>query len=137
MEGTAMRSSEHSETTLQHAAALPATQPGGTADIPFRSLIDAAPDAIVLVSCAGLITLINHQTEALFGYTPDELLGQPVEILLPTHMHVIHQDHRARYVADPHTRPMGVGRELVARRKDATEFPVEISLSVVEVASDR
>lgn len=106
------------------------------ADIPFCSLIDAAPDAIVLVSRAGLITQINRQTEALFGYTPDELLGQPVEILLPTHLHGIHQEHRARYVADPHTRPMGVGRELVGRRKDASEFPVEISLSVVEVASD-
>jgi PAS domain S-box-containing protein len=136
MEGTAMRSSEHNKTTLRHSAQPPAIQPDSAAEIPFRSLIDAAPDAIVLVSRVGLIKLINRQTEALFGYTPDELLGQPVEILLPTHVHGIHQDHRARYMADPHTRPMGVGRELVARRKDATEFPVEISLSVVEVASD-
>jgi PAS domain S-box-containing protein len=137
MKGTAMRSSEHSETTLQHATAPPATQADSTADIPFRSLIDAAPDAIVLISRAGLITLINRQTEVLFGYTPDELLGQPVEILLPTRLQAIHQEHRAQYVADPHTRPMGVGRELMGRRKDATEFPVEISLSAVELASDR
>jgi two-component system, LuxR family, sensor kinase FixL len=137
MEGTAMRSSTHAQTTLRHAAVPPATQADSTADIPFRSLIDAAPDAIVLVSRVGLITLINRQAEALFGYTPDELLGQPIEILLPARVHGIHQEHRARYVADPHTRPMCVGRELMGRRKDATEFPVEISLSVVEVASDR
>ncbi|HET7159691.1 MAG TPA: PAS domain S-box protein, partial [Burkholderiales bacterium] len=131
-----MRSSKHAKTTLRHSAEPPATQPDSTADIPFRSLFDAAPDAIVLVSRVGLITLINRQTEALFGYTPDELLGQPVEILLPARVHAIHQAHRAQYVADPHTRPMGVGRELVGRRKDATEFPVEISLSAVEAAGD-
>jgi PAS domain S-box-containing protein len=121
---------------LWRYAEQPTLQPPSAAEIQFRGLIDAAPDAIVIVSRAGVITLINRQTEALFGYTHDELLGQPVEILLPARLRAPHQDHRAQYAANPHTRPMGAGRALVGRRKDESEFPVEISLSALEVAGD-
>ena len=118
------------------ATQQPALQPASAAEIQFRGLIEAAPDAIVIASRAGIITLINRQTEALFGYTQDELLGQPVEILLPARLRATHHDHQVQYAANPHTRPMGAGRELVGHRKDDSEFPVEISLSALEAAGD-
>lgn len=95
----------------------------------FQSLLDAAPDAIVIVNEHGRIVIVNRQTEKLFGYQRDELLNQEVEILLPTGLHRLHSKHRSEYVADPHTRPMGLGLNLSARRKDGGIFPVEISLS--------
>jgi protein-histidine pros-kinase len=120
----------------QHKEQKTAPTQASAADIQFRSLINAAPDAIVIVSRAGTITLINRQAEVLFGYSHAELIGQMVEILLPEGLQAIHRDHRAQYIADPHTRPMGAGRELVGRRKDASEFPVEISLSALDTAGD-
>jgi PAS domain S-box-containing protein len=95
-----------------------------------------APDAIVEVDRAGQIVLVNGQTEALFGYPRDELLGQPVELLLPQRLRDIHVSHRAGYLAAPHIRPMGSQLELLARRKDGSEFPVEISLGPVEADGD-
>lgn len=95
----------------------------------FQALIESAPDAMVIVSADGNIVRVNSQTEHLFGFQRDEMLGGPVELLLPEALHSMHRRHRAGYAAEPHTRPMGIGLNLAARRKDGSVFPVEISLS--------
>jgi PAS domain S-box-containing protein len=102
------------------------------AEAKFRGLLEAAPDAIVGITQDGSITLVNTQTERLFGYTRAELLGRPIEILVPDHARHLHPDHRTRYFTEPTPRPMGAGMQLAARRKDGSEFPVEISLSALE-----
>ena len=95
----------------------------------FPGLLEAAQDAIVAVDARGRIHLVNHQAEALFGYSRDELIGQPVEMLIPDRARSAHPGHRASYFANPSSRPMGAGLELSARRKNGSEFPVDISLS--------
>ncbi|MER7767152.1 PAS domain S-box protein [Kitasatospora sp. NPDC096140] len=100
----------------------------------FRSLLEAAPDAMVITDDAGTITLVNAQTEALFGYPRKELLGRSVELLVPTRFRDQHHRHRDEYAANRQVRPMGAGLELHGLRKDGTEFPVEISLSPLETA---
>jgi PAS domain S-box-containing protein len=102
------------------------------AEAKFRALLEAAPDAIVGIGSDGRIALVNAQTEALFGYVREELIGQPVEILVPDSVRDLHPHLRDRYMADPFPRPMGGGAELAGRRKDGTEFPAEISLSSIE-----
>ncbi len=97
----------------------------------FRELLEAAPDAIIEVDREGRIVLLNRVTEELFGYSRKELLGANVDTLLPSGMLAKHAEHRAKYWANPATRPMGRGYVLKARRKNGTEFPVEISLSPV------
>ncbi len=102
----------------------------------FRELVEAAPDAIIKVDSHGKIALINRATETLFGYTRDELIGQPVEILVPAVYRGVHVGHRAAYMENPVARPMGHGLTLHAVKKDGTEFPVEISLSPVHTAEE-
>src|SRR5678810_120313 len=98
-------------------------------DEKFRRLLEAAPDAMVIVDRSGRMLLVNAQTESIFGYSRQELLDQPVEILIPEHFRHKHQQHRDAYHRAPHSRPMGSGLELLGRRKDGSTFPVEISLS--------
>lgn len=98
----------------------------------FRELLEAAPDAIIEVDREGQIVLLNGMTEKLFGYGREELLGQPVEVLIPEDLRATHVRNRTAYWAQPLTRPMGSGLALQGRRKDGSCFPVEISLSPVK-----
>jgi PAS domain S-box-containing protein len=98
----------------------------------FHGLLQAAPDAMVITSVGGAIELVNAQFELLFGYTQEELTGQQIEMLLPERLRDIHVKHRDGYMAAPHPRPLGFGLELVGRRRDGTEFPVDISLSPLQ-----
>jgi len=98
-------------------------------EVRFEALLESAPDALVMVDGRGRITQVNAQVERIFGYGREELLGQPLEILIPERFRGRHPDHRALYGSDPRARPMGVGLELFAVARDGTEFPVDISLS--------
>ena len=98
----------------------------------FWQLLEAAPDALVIVDRDGTITVVNSQAEQLFGYTRAELLGQPVELLVPGRFRKQHPAYRMSYFREPHVRPMGSGTDLYGLRKDGSEFPVEISLSPIQ-----
>jgi PAS domain S-box-containing protein len=98
----------------------------------FRGLLEAAPDGIILLRPDKTISLVNRQVERLFGYEREELLGRPIEILIPERFREGHVAHRDRYFQEPRTRPMGAGVELYGRRRDGTEFPVEISLAPMQ-----
>src|SRR5205085_5594012 len=95
----------------------------------FKALLESAPDAMVIVDETGTISIVNTQLEKLFGYDRQELIGKPVELLIPDRFHGAHQDHRNYFFSRPKTRAMGEGNELFAKRSDGKEIPVEISLS--------
>ncbi len=97
----------------------------------FKEVLAATPDAMIGVDADGRIEFVNAQAERMFGWTADELLGQWVEVLVPSKVGILHVGHRANYIDDPSPRPMGAGRQLSGRRKDGTTFPADISLSAV------
>src|SRR5665647_2054301 len=100
----------------------------------FEGLLEAVPDALVGVDHAGVIRFVNRQTELLFGYDRGDLVGAPLEMLVPESLRPIHEVHREGYVAAPFTRIMGLDLELRGRRRDGTQFPVDITLSHTAVS---
>ena len=102
----------------------------------FEKLFLASPDAIIVTSIDGHISAVSPATERLFGYSPGELIGNLVEILIPERFRSRHPQRRSVYLAAPVVRPMGTGLELYGLRKDGTEFPVDILLSPVEAGGD-
>ena len=101
-----------------------------------RSVLDAAPDAMIVIDRTGLICFANRQVSAVFGYVHEEIVGQKVEFLMPTRFRARHLSHRQSYSESLRLRPMGIGLELLGLRKDGTEFPVEISLSPIDDESE-
>jgi PAS domain S-box-containing protein len=98
----------------------------------IRALLETAAQAILIVAADGGIESVNAAAEQMFGYSRQELAGQPVEMLIPELLRDAHQHHRADYFAYPRRRPMGIGLDLTGRRKDGSEFPIEVSLSYIE-----
>ena len=90
----------------------------------FEGLLEAVPDALVGMDQAGVIRFVNHQTELLFGYDREDLIGAPLEILVPESLRPVHKVHRKAYVAAPSVRAMGQDLELRGRRQDGTQFPL-------------
>jgi PAS domain S-box-containing protein len=113
-------------------AALPSIIVSMAESFPLRNLLDTAPDGFVVVDPAGRIVWANQTAHVLFGYDGAELLGRAIEDLVPARLREEHRHHRGTYTEHPHGRPMGLGLDLLGRRKDGSEFPVEISLSPFE-----
>ena len=103
----------------------------------FRQLVEQAPDAVVVVDETGTITTCNQRTADVFGYPPTELVGAPIELLVPDAARATHQDRRAEFVRWPSSRPMGAGADLSGRRKDGSEFPIEVSLGAMDTPEGR
>jgi len=125
----AFENAERFRTIQEHARQLETEiEERKRAEDRFRVLVETAPTGIVIADERGRIAEVNAQALQMFGYDRGELIGEVIEILLPERLRSSHQGHRSGYMKEPHVRPMGVGMELLARRKDGTEFPVEISL---------
>lgn len=103
------------------------------AEASFRAVLESAPDAMIITDSRGRILLLNAQTERVFGYPQEELVNQPVEILLPKELRSLHERHRTDYLGSPRTHPMGSGLQLFAVRRNGSRFPVEVSLSPIEI----
>ena len=103
----------------------------------FRHLLESAPDAMITIDDQGKIAIVNGQAVEMFGYDREAMLGQPIEFLLPDRLHEAHVAHREHFLATPRLRPMGAGKPLLAKRRDGSEFPVEISLSPIESRAGR
>jgi PAS domain S-box-containing protein len=124
-------SGENGKATRLIGVSIDITAQKQTQDL-FRLATEASPSGVILVDHGGRIVLVNSHAEKLFGYQRDELVGQPVDTLVPERFAGQHPAHRAKFLAAPMARAMGTGRELFARRKDGSEFPVEIGLNPVE-----
>ena len=117
-----------------HGRSSPALSPQAIGELLLSSpFLEAIPDAIVAVDIDGTIVQVNSQTETIFGYTRDELIGKKVEMLVPAQYQNHHQQHRASFAHAPKVRRMGAGLDLRGRRRDGSEFAVEISLSPVPI----
>ena len=106
-------------------------------DANFLHLLNAAPDAMLIVDSSGKIALANQQTESLFGWDRADLIGKPIEVLIPDRYHARHVEHRSRYFMEMRARPMGNELELYGTRRNGSEFPVEVSLSPLEIEEGR
>lgn len=106
------------------------------AEAQLHLIIESTLHGLVMVSPSGKIVLVNSQAEAMFGYARDEMLGLPIEMLVPTSFRDRHADHREAFVTDPQTRMMGQGWDLTGLRKDGSEFPVEIGLNPIMVKNE-
>ena len=109
----------------------PEFHPSGWSNALLQDVFNAAPDAMIAADLSGAIVIANAQVAEIFGYDADELIGQPVETLIPARFHDLHNAQRGNYALDPRRRPMGSGLQLHGRRRDGSEFPVEVSLSPI------
>ena len=104
------------------------------AECRFRTVLEMVPDVLMMTDVKGNIVLVNQQADRMFGYPPGQLIGQPVEILVPEAVRDVHRTHREHYQASPQTRTMGAGRTVTGRRQDGTEFPIQASLGHIKTA---
>lgn len=119
------------EVGLQSICLMFQTSTADTLEERFRLVVEAAPNGMILVDQAGDVVLVNSQVEKMFGYAQEELVGRPIELLVPERYRAAHPGHRAGFAASPKVRMMGSGRELFALRKDGSELPVEIGLNPI------